>query len=502
VLLEAAQYAADSDLLSLHDVVARHQDWLCLDVVLRIILTYLPESVEPSRYLELLDTLSSWDADPAHQDLGKGPPASGIDQPTQPLHLVRIVKWNSIHAAHNDIFEEFLVERAHRIDRETGSLVYIHDLIEPFANRSEALETWFGATILPLARLDYAFYPELAPAYTLESFERLSGRSGVYALLFELLRRNKEEDGPSYGRDFRGILAPWVQGEAWKMSMHQSPKNSKANNDEELSMENNPLSKLWSDVLGTLLDHAVEHPSSVISLIQNWEGPHDSHMEDALVHLPSLDPAFADEKYIQLMLALLYVEQDGVGKLSTEQESMILRRAGILLEVKLSVDPKAINLDSRAEKISHKLLGKISLGHLHHDELLDSGNPLTEPSATTVQLGAFLATSRALMASLEDPLPMHATASLCLFGHAADQRARMQKILNGLAAHSATGDSFWRDARTKLLWLHRWNIEPGKGAAQRSGLFSQIELREMEVGILKTLARIGRKYLRYMPWAY
>ena len=489
VLLDAAQYAADADLDRFAQLIARNQDWLRLEVVLRILLTYLPESVEPSLYLSVLQTLATWNADPSQQALGQGPPTASEEGPPQKLYLLTLPNEGG---ETEDIFARFLFARAHRIDAETGLLGHVRDLIEPFVRRSNALRTWLATTILPLLRLDYEYYPDPMPTYTLESFERLRGRSGVYALLFELLRRNKDEDGGNYGRDFRGVLAPWVTGQAYKMGQTSSKDVTPANGEDENDDDHDsPLVTLWSDVFSALVDHAVEHHSSVVSLLQDWSGPQDSELNDADT-VPKGDPASA--KYVQMMLALLYLEAESSGKLSTEHESIVLQRAAKLLGVALLVDPRNITLASSAASLAGEPIDAISPIHLLHGELLENSNPLTRPTTFAVQLGAFLASSKALMASLDDSLPLQSITSLCLFGHPADQRTRMQKILHGLASHSAIGDSFWRDARKKLLWLRQWNFPAEDDGSRRVGVFCRISLRETETSVLRTLAGTGSMF--------
>ena len=132
---------------------------LSLELFLRILLTFLPETVAPPRYIPLLQELAPDDADerkPTDADI------SAIEDFTEDeardrvrrLRLLRLQDVESTLPESIDPLAAFLIHRARRIDAQTGLLDFGPQLLIPFLNHSEHVRMWYIGRLPPLLRSD------------------------------------------------------------------------------------------------------------------------------------------------------------------------------------------------------------------------------------------------------------------------------------------------------------------------------------------------------------
>ncbi|KAI9852377.1 MAG: hypothetical protein M1838_000899 [Thelocarpon superellum] len=149
VILLAIELIVDNNLAGLRSLIRVHPRTLYLDLVLRMLLTALPESTSPNTYTRFL------------QELVKGFPEDGeaalfeikdtaVEDITEDearlrvrsLHLLPLLYSPALSEKTTDPLTLFLIHRAHRIDMQTGVLTLLPELIVPFLDQSEALRNW------------------------------------------------------------------------------------------------------------------------------------------------------------------------------------------------------------------------------------------------------------------------------------------------------------------------------------------------------------------------
>ncbi|KAL8977377.1 MAG: hypothetical protein Q9177_006651, partial [Variospora cf. flavescens] len=286
IILEAVRLASSAQVPSLHLLIARESNILQLELVLRILLTYLPESTEPKVYIDLLHQIAN-SAVHAPTQSSPRPVQNGEElsdkearYQVRRLHLLPLAEEQDLQAGCTDLLSLFLIHRARKIDLETGSIPEIQELLEPFLNRDPYLRTWTVSNILPLRRLNYEYYPDVEDPYTLEAFERLEGRPAIDSFLARSARVGGTETIQA-GRDIRGLVGPWIYGES-------SRKRRKTHHDRRRSSLVSPTpagqvasSKeqechtAWSDVNDWLLDLALRDFAAAAETMEQWDGPSD-----------------------------------------------------------------------------------------------------------------------------------------------------------------------------------------------------------------------------------
>ena len=164
-LLLAVHLASETEISALRKLIAQERKALRVDIVLRILLTHLPETLPSSEYVPLLEDLLSGSA---REDSHSPIDSSCLSELTEKEAFKKVKKlyllplaWPNIPAdAPEDPFVHFLIHRALRVDQCTGTIIEIPDLLAPFLHMSSYLRTWLISNVLPLLRLSYQYYPE------------------------------------------------------------------------------------------------------------------------------------------------------------------------------------------------------------------------------------------------------------------------------------------------------------------------------------------------------
>ena len=222
IVLEAVRLTQDAEIVTLRQLSARYGDVLSCDLILQILLTFLPESTDPTFYTDFLqDILTSSHLKTEGKVLFTEPDRSVKDgnHRVRKLGLLPIADTAYVYDHTVDSFTLFLLHQARKIDAETGSLKLVLHLIEPFTNHSEHLRTWAISTFLPLIRLEYEFYPQDGPNYSLEAFEALSGNSAISALLSKAAKKFRREAKPRVGK--RSKMYSWAM-DVWRICKETS----------------------------------------------------------------------------------------------------------------------------------------------------------------------------------------------------------------------------------------------------------------------------------------
>jgi protein transport protein SEC39 len=504
VILEAVRLANEGHVQALQQLCARHADVLQVDLVLRILLTYLPESIEPSKYVPFLRVLSGGEPgalDIEHDvDTARALPEEDALRRLHRLELLPLSAREALGGGPLDPLTCFLLDRAHRIEQETGSLPIVRQLLEPFIDHSDHLRTWMISILLPLLRLEYESYPRQNAMYTLESFEKLRGMTGVEALLPRPTQKQAGCHEAEYGRGLRGVVAPWMYGENQRKRRRISAQSrtvasSVASTNQTLDAASDPSLDGWSYVNEWLLHIAKEDFSQSVKILQDWGGPRDAdyggwNNDDAEEEWQ--DRQTSMQHYAQAGLAAVYITGDSTVDAYNGIAS-VLSRVNSIAGLGLS-GLHADGLPGPSHLPSHSIppeyLDALSSACLLQQELLHHSNPLTKPSKEALLLGANLLSSAEILNRLRYPLSLRTLFKLGVLGTAADQHSVLCKVFHQMQLHKVNGESSWMEAREYLLWLRGWG--GGGGAAAGHGIFCNIDLEDLELEILKAFLTNSR----------
>ena len=496
-ILDAVQFATDANIPALSQVLKTGT--LELELVLRILLTYLPECTEPSLYVGLLQNLIS---DSFEDQLEITPSSRASKELTevefkrrlQKLQLLPLSTPSNHDRERIDIFARFILDKAHRIDTEIGSLSFLQQLVEPFVELSDILRTWVVSVLLPLLRFNYEYYPQHTSTYSLESFESLGGASGVRELMSLTFEHEEQQEEP--GRNLRGIVGPWMyggnNGKRRKLLAAYTPKVFHKEPipsytlDEEIAIHG----RSWSHVNTWILGVAERNFSRAVTVLEQWNGPEDVDYGGWASQYDDGDEEMLSAKldYAQCGIAAAYV-CESTSTDTWEGIQSLISRVAILSNLTPPQDLETEDTDSIVSTIDTEFLSSISKVHLLPGDLLDNTNPLTRPSSQSLELAFILSHSARILDSLGQPLAMSRVLSLGLYGLEADQKTILINILHGLQIRIRNDHEQWRKVRGDLLWLHAWN-----GSQQpRQGILCRLSVVDLECETLKSIVVSGRE---------
>lgn len=490
IILEAVRLTQDAEIVTLRQLSARYGDVLSCDLILQILLTFLPESTDPTFYTDFLqDILTRSHLKTEGKVLSTEPDRSVKDENhrVRKLDLLPIADSAIVYDHTVDSFTLFLLHQARKIDAETGSLNLVLQLIEPFINHSEPLRTWAISTFLPLIRLEYDFYPEDGPNYSLDAFEALSGNSAISALLAKAAKNADEKKNLELGRDLRCIVGPWMYGEntrrRQRLNSVQLRRGSIVSETEELAHTFSG----WSSVNEWLLRLADREFLRAVSAFLHWDGPQD-------VDYGQWDDVLPPEEKEILQSVNTQYAQTGVGFLYTacscSAETLknlheVLQKVAKLMELRRLPDLTTQD-PTDALDIPPEFLESITKTHLLHNSLLWSHNPLTTPTDVSLGLSYFLLESNYILETLGSSLSFRMVAELSLFGNEAEQKSELHKLLYQLQA-KPRDENMWNLARRQIRWLRDWGgskESPDQRSQASPGVFSKVGLVDLEEELL------------------
>lgn len=503
VILEAVRLSSNASISALQQLIARHPEILKLELVLRILLTYLPESTEPDIYVNFLLKLLHGDFVAILED------AEGSDsiqhefselqarRRVRQLHLLPIADPQHSYDEPIDLFTLFLLHRASRIGAETGGIPLVAQFVEPFLEHSIYLRTWAVSTLMPMLRLDYEYYPNGGPAYSLEDFEQLRGSPAVQSLLSKAAQRTKEE--PSFiGRDLRGLVGPWMYGQnANKRRKIDTRSRRRSSVGVQATAEGNPtdteveLSSGWDDVNDWLLELASRDQIQAVEAIEQWDGPVDVDFGGWGTQLEKLDEETSNvlqSRYGQAALSAVYATNSSL--LETVVGShRILRKVAKLLDLRLPPDLETLD-NASVDDISSDYLDALSPSNVLHNMLLRVDNPLTNPTNAAVSFSYCLLASASILQSHGHSKACRSLLDLVVFCDQPDQLAELRRFLHTIQSNNRSQQS-WDAIRYQVLKLHNWRYGAtgtGKPTPKDSvGLFCKVPLDVVENELLKAM---------------
>lgn len=517
-ILLTVHYASSADIPSLHTFTPSRPDALPSSLVLRILLTYLPESLDPAAYRTYISEVASnlyLDVDRPDVELDTSPvsalDASSARRKVKKLHLKDIEPPRFPPHAPEDLLTRFLVHRAERVDEATGMLGLVVGLVEPFLERNEYLRVWFVSAVLPLLRLNFEYYPEDPVEESLGEFAQLTGEGVVELLLSRVV---KGEDG-MVARDVRGLVGPWMYG-------HTERKRRRVGSEREREREQGDEHALTEGLKKIALDGVKEEDKTghdwefvyrwmvhrsqtdfplITHLVEDWDGPVDVDFGgyERGQHRPYLDDDVQRKlelQYAQAAFASCYAAQ------SSSEETVrgahgVLARLAELLDFVPPPD-LATSVDSlpKVEKHAAVLDESRTLQDLLPDNLLTPEHPLTTPRMETYMLLQMHVYTAYQFLGLGYTTSLVDVARLQFYGTAESQMVVLQKMLRRLAETGKRDETDWTACRAKLVWLWNWGIDTDDiTASHGAGVLGKIDKQDFETEMLKVFTETNRKSL-------
>ncbi|KAH7135239.1 Sec39 domain-containing protein [Dendryphion nanum] len=496
-VLLAAKYAAESNIAALRALTALKARDLELGLVLRILLTFLPESLEPSQYVEYLHELST---DPEASRLeASTPDLSSVEnisnsqarKRSHKLHTSLQPLPHPLYEGENDVdaFTHFLIHRSHRIDAETGQLDLVPQLVVPFLHHSDYLRTWFISTALPLLRLGYEYYPQV-PATPLDGFARLYGRKAIGYQLSNI--RQMRQDGIDLrdaSRDIRGVVGPWICGSNDRKRRKLDVEQRKASISG--SQEQEPDD--WECLFEWLVQHAKEDFPLIAAAFTEWDGPSDldyGGFDEGHDFIGEEKQGQLERRYAQAVFASLYLINNNSSESLQTAHALLIRLANLL-----GLDPPA-DLSSGVNSLpvynlTSPMLEDTTTTILQDENILRLDNIITQPDENSFRLLELFTFSACLLSSLQYPISIRDVARMYIRNDHNEQNSLLQKILHSIVSGSKNDADQWRSTRSKLLWLWDWGINRTDGDRYGQGIFGKLKRKSIETEILKALIESG-----------
>ena len=491
LILDAVQFATEADVAALGQISAKHPNALKPELILRIILTFLPEKTEPESYVRLVRDLVTQSVNALDHDRVLPHPSAPLsndqaERRVRKLHLTPLPTLDSI-AGDDDLLPRFLYSQAHRIDVETGSLFLLRTLLDPFIDHSQFLRIWTTSTIYPLLCLEYDIDLDDRPNYTLANFEALHGPLGLDELLAQTIGGGKEK-AQNLGWYMREILAPWIRGQMVRSKEEASPIQS----DDAGSEDKRPQKEsLWSYLNQQILGLAKEDFSASLDVFVQWDGPGNIGSEENNEQDMSSNQVAAE--YSQTCLAAVYVNNSADMSTRTGVRRL-LDRASELSDLPPLPSPGSNEISDQSVTLPAEFLRSLSKIHVLQAELLDIGNPLTRPSQESVELAFQLFTSIETLDALGHNISMSSALFLGPLGSEGDQRSMLVKVLSSLSDGKGLDDARWVAVRRDLHWLRTWNVRNLSNGACPA-ILGRLGSEELETRMLRALLASNRKQI-------
>ena len=515
-ILLAISLISECNLTALEGLVRANPGKLHQDLVLRMLLSALPESVQPVLYMPILRqliTTSSLVEELHDGDIDEsflhGIPEEEARRRVRSLRLLPLLHSPALAGQTTDSLTLFLIHRAHRIDAQTGVLTFLPELILPFIDRSEHLRAWFISTLLPLLRLNYEYYPGGANALSLSEFEQLRGRAGVDFLLSHLGEENngKAHETRSVGRDLRGLVGPWMLQAStrtplpWPDDRVIDPSNAFGSLEAPfagISPDESSAERSWQDSFDWLLSTAKTDFPLAVEAVEQWDGPGDVDFggyEDGAGPVDQASLRRLRMRYAQAAMAVAYSAPSALVETLIKCHRL-LGRVAVLGQLDSPMDLKSSSsslppIDGPLESIE-----RATGASMLPNALMLPHNTLTAPSDQSISFLHHIILSAYLLALLGHKVTVHHTATLCLSASEEDQRKELQRAIHCICTGPKRSDQGWRRCREEILWLFDWGVS--EAAAEESwkrvsGIFGRTPKAVLEAEFLKLLLESARE---------
>ncbi|KAI0472182.1 secretory pathway Sec39 [Xylariaceae sp. FL0804] len=489
VVLLAVHLATKGDVDSLTALAACHAKVLRDDLLLRILLTCLPETLRSAHYVSLIERIESGTLNAPLESLPEVDYSSVQDitdeeaaKKVRRLRLIPLAWEGAPKDAVGDPVSLFLIHRAHRVDQEAGLLTQLPDLIVPFLEHAPCIRAWMISSLLPLLRRNYEYYPHHPVDLALSAFEQLDDRAAVSLLLSQTGAR--DHDLNNVGRDLRGLIGPWLHNEArWRrqtddLTTSESPEAA-----------GDALCPAWEQVLEWLTAQASKSWRTAVKAIDEWDGPADVDMGGyGSTWLGDDEQGFLEHRYARAALASAYLIPEASIDALSGVNSIITKIMALLDQDPCPTLQLASSLLSPFPRSDGESMLCAKNATYMRNSLLDDSNPLTTPSTASTQLLHVLTLSAFILTKAGATCNVRRAGELAFLQDQGEQKEEAIRFLHSLSNNGPkSDDKYWIRARNELLWLRDWGDEEVSGStdARTRGVFGQLDKDFLEVECLK-----------------
>lgn len=480
-VLLASQLCASGQVTGLARLQAQFPSALPLERVLRLLLTFLPESTEPQQYTPVLEEL----VDGSHSGcVGDGDvDVSSVKDLSEAAVRKRVGRIRLLPLKHReddsqeaDLLVQFLIHRAYRIDSETSLQPFILDLLLPFYRRSSFLRTWLISSLLPLLRVNYEYYPNQDDTFALDVIESMDDGTAVNVFL-SMTGFQGVNNSMDLVRNLRGLIGPWLYGSnrAKRRRLNETAqRDSILLPDQDRTTEHG-----WLSVNEWLLSRSLVDFESVVSAFTNWDGPQDVDLggyEDGQFSKTESNETDLRFRHGQCGLAVVYANSD-TSRETLDGSARIVERISTLLSITSDVIPSTGFADT---------ISSTSRASLLQNALLGPSNPLTRPSEASISFLRAVIQSVQILNDLGYPVTCRAAANMCLHSTADMQLSELRNVMASILR--TKGD--WEVICRQLVWLCEWN-----GRQDYHGLYWRIPRDALDMEILKILLEAKGEYI-------
>ncbi|KAJ9198382.1 hypothetical protein DTO164E3_5215 [Paecilomyces variotii] len=494
-ILLATHLCANGHVAALPLLHARFPNALHLERLLRIILTYLPESTDPQSYVSVLQALVDGSPPETKED---DIDVSSVKNLEVTVAQKRVRKLRLLPLRYpgdeededtTDPLTQFLVHRAHRIDTETGLQTLVLDLLLPFYQRSETIRTWLISVILPLLRLNYEYYPDKEDTVAIETIESMDDQTAINVLLSIT---GPDENNMDLARNLRGLIGAWMYGagRSKRRKLNQSQDASISASQKTTARREVQISR-WQDVNEWLLSRSLVDYDRVVGAFANWNGPDDVDLggyEEGTVLQPD-EAAELKKRYGQTGLAAVYANPDTSRK-ALEGSFQIAKRVAQVLDLEQHFSAEMDEAVLPTLEFAMDSISSTTRASLLQNNLLVRSNPLTLPTPESVAFINALLISLRTLDELGRQMPCRSAANICLHSNDESQLLELRGLVETIAKHARPGRS-WVNVRQQVLWLRDWRAPddaPFDGSGQaHHGLFWRVSRAAAETEILKAM---------------
>lgn len=496
-IILATRLCAGGHVADLPTLQTRYPHCFPPERLLRIILTFLPESTEPSDYIEILQQITGIiDTLPQEREID----TSAVRDLSESEARRRLRKLRLRPLKRDEEEEEietagplaqFLIHRAHLIDSETSLQPLVLDLILPFYETVPSVRRWLISSLLPALRLNYEYYPNREETISLDTLELMDDQTAVNVLLSIA---GSEKNEMNLVTNLRGLVGPWLQGStrSKRRKLNEAALQSSISFVQGTPRPQPVELAGWEYVNEWLLSRSLVDNDSVVNAYINWAGPVDTDLggyQDSNGQIPPEKAKDLLHRYAQSGLSTIYAKVES-SKAALEESIKVLQSIAKLQDLEEfsyldSPDGVLPSVEFDAEPIS-----STSRASLLQNALLAPKNPLTSPSPSSISFLSAILLSLRILNSLGHTATSRVAANMCLHSNEEMQMAELRGVVASTIGHNRSRQG-WQYFREQLLWLRDWQPEQSESGwdepSTHHGLFWRISREDVEVEIFKAL---------------
>jgi hypothetical protein len=504
-LLLAVHYAYECDFNSLRTLSSSRQHVLPPELLLRCILTFVPDTCPPEQYISLIDDISH-DKLTNLDDLGdvslevvENLSNAKASKRVKDVHLLPLPHPSFPVEDYPETLVQFIIHRSHQIDENTGLLSLVSQLILPFVERYSSLKLWYISCVLPLLRVD-EHYPQAEKSHTLSEIEVASDAEGP---LIWLQRHTTAKDTEDHAKlqsnllwDLKNLLGPWLYGAQERQKRRIARRRISTIDEDGKALkhptDNSTFSHVasWNHTLEYLVQIASKDFRESSTIFEEWGGPVDIDL-DGWVDQERIQPMTRKallNRYCQTILAAIYRTEKRDNETISSAYRLVIR-VSYLLELNLppSLEAQLEDLGSLPAPSPSAPLTKSSLDP---DKLLDEHNILTVANEQSLLLARRVILTTKILTDFGHAMPISNVLTIRFFFDEEDQSSLLHQIIHFLSANPKISRSEWPSIRRKLLWLWGWGGETSKDGVGY-GVFGKMKKTTLEKDILEGLVSSG-----------